>query len=312
MELTDKIFVAGHRGLAGSAIVRKLESLGYTQIITADRSVVDLTDETAVKVFMRYHQFDYVFLAAAKVGGILANDTYSAEFIYQNLQIQNNVIHHAYKSGVKKLLFLGSNCIYPKNCPQPIKEEYLFTGPLELTNDAYAVAKIAGIKMCQAYNKQYGFNAISLMPTNLYGPNDNYNLETGHVFAALIRKFADAVFEGTPYLRMFGTGEPLREFLHSDDLADACVFLMNNYDSPEPINVGPFEEYSIAELAEMIREASGYRGEIYWDSSKPNGTMRKKLDISKLSGLGWSTSKDLKSGIKEALEWYRNNKQGGM
>jgi GDP-L-fucose synthase len=307
MKLTSKIFVAGHKGLAGSAILRKLEELGYTNIITADRSLLDLMDGKAVELFLKRHKPEYVFLAAAKVGGIVSNDTYSAEFIYQNLQIQNNVIHYSYKTGVKKLLFLGSNCIYPKNCLQPIKEEYLFTGPLEQTNDAYAVAKIAGIKMCQAYNKQYGFNAISLMPTNLYGPNDNFDLENGHVFAALIRKFADAAANGASNVTLFGDGSPMREFLHADDLASACVFLMNNYDNPEPINVGPFDEYAIKDVAEMIKVAAGYTGEIIWDTSRPNGTMRKKLDVTNINNLGWSSSIDLQKGIKKALEWYINN-----
>jgi GDP-L-fucose synthase len=308
MQKLSKIFVAGHRGLAGSAIVRQLKDLGYTNIITATRSELDLMNANAVDLFLQRHRPEYVFLAAAKVGGILSNDTHSAEFIYQNLQIQNNVIHYAHKNNVKKLLFLGSNCIYPKNCPQPIKEEYLFTGPLEQTNDAYAVAKIAGIKMCQAYNKQYGFNAISVMPTNLYGPNDNFNLDHGHVFAALIRKFADAAGTNAPFVTLFGDGSPMREFLHADDLADACVFLMNNYDDAEPINVGPFDEYSIKNVAEMVKDAAGYTGEVIWDTSKPNGTMRKKLDVSKINALGWSSKIGLQEGIEKALHWYKHTK----
>jgi len=265
MELDSRIFVAGHKGLVGSAIVRKLKDLGYTNIITIDKTEVDLMNKEKVSWFMSSYQPEYVFLAAAKVGGIMANDTYSAEFIYNNLEIQNNVIHQSYIHGVKKLLFLGSNCIYPKLADQPIKEESLMTGPLEQTNDAYAVAKIAGIKMCQAYRKQYGFNAISIMPANMYGPNDNFDLETSHVFAALIRKFVDAKNSNVKKVELFGDGSPMREFLHSEDLADACIFVMQNYNDSITINVSSNDEYSIKELAEMVKNVVGFDGEIIWN-----------------------------------------------
>jgi GDP-L-fucose synthase len=310
VELDSKIFVAGHRGLVGSAIVRKLNKLGYTNIITRTRREVDLMDSSQVKDFFDAERPEYVFLAAARVGGIFANDNYSAEFIYENIQIQNNVIHFAYSSGVKKLLFLGSNCIYPKFADQPIKEEYLLTGTLEPTNDAYAIAKIAGIQMCQSYRKQYGFNCISLMPANMYGPNDNFNQESSHVFAAMIRKFEDARVSGSESVTLFGDGSPMREFLYCDDLASACVFLMNNYDDPMPINVSSDDEYSIKEIAEIIKDAVGYTGEITWDTNMPNGTPRKKLDLTRIHSLGWKSEVSLSEGARLAIDWYQ--KTGGV
>lgn len=310
MELDSKIFVAGHRGLVGSAIVRKLNSLGYTNIITRNRVEVDLMDSAQVKNFFESEKPEYVFLAAARVGGIFANDNYSAEFIYENIQIQNNVIHFAYSSGVKKLLFLGSNCIYPKFADQPIKEEYLLTGALEPTNDAYAIAKIAGIQMCQSYRKQYGFNCISLMPANMYGPNDNFNPESSHVFAAMIRKFEDARVSGADSVTLFGDGSPMREFLYCDDLASACVFLMNNYNDPMPINVSSNDEYSIRDIAEIIKDAVGYTGSISWDTNMPNGTPRKKLDLTRIHALGWKSEVSLSEGARLAIDWYQ--KTGGV
>lgn len=310
MELDSKIFVAGHRGLVGSAIVRKLNSLGYNNIITRNRAEVDLMDSAQVKNFFESEKPEYVFLAAARVGGIFANDNYSAEFIYENIQIQNNVIHFAYSSGVKKLLFLGSNCIYPKFADQPIKEEYLLTGALEPTNDAYAIAKIAGIQMCQSYRKQYGFNCISLMPANMYGPNDNFNPESSHVFAAMIRKFEDARVSGADSVTLFGDGSPMREFLYCDDLASACVFLMNNYNDPMPINVSSNDEYSIRDIAEIIKDAVGYTGSISWDTNMPNGTPRKKLDLTKIHALGWKSEVSLSEGARLAIDWYQ--KTGGV
>jgi GDP-L-fucose synthase len=310
VELDSKIFVAGHRGLVGSAIVRRLNSLGYTNIITRSRVEVDLMDSAQVKNFFESEKPEYVFLAAARVGGIFANDNYSAEFIYENIQIQNNVIHFAYSSGVKKLLFLGSNCIYPKFADQPIKEEYLLTGALEPTNDAYAIAKIAGIQMCQSYRKQYGFNCISLMPANMYGPNDNFNPESSHVFAAMIRKFEDARVSGAESVTLFGDGSPMREFLYCDDLASACVFLMNNYNDPMPINVSSNDEYSIRDIAEIIKDAVGYTGSISWDTNMPNGTPRKKLDLTRIHALGWKSEVSLSEGARLAIDWYQ--KTGGV
>jgi GDP-L-fucose synthase len=304
MELNSKIFVAGHNGLVGSAILKKLIEIGYNNIITKTRQELDLSVQSEVKKFFEQEQIEYVFLAAAKVGGILANDTYSADFIYENLEIQNNVIHYSYKNGVKKLLFLGSNCIYPKICPQPIKEEYLLTGLLEPTNDAYAIAKIAGIKMCQSYRKQYGFNAISLMPANVYGPNDNFDLNNSHVFAALIRKFMDAKNTNQDTVYLFGDGSPMREFLYSEDLADASIFMMNNYNGDSPINISSDEEYSIKDVAEIIKEKVGFNGSIFWDTSKPNGTPRKKLDLSKSKVLGWNSKTRLQDGADSAIAWY--------
>ncbi len=307
MEKDSKIFVAGHGGLVGSAIVRDLQKKGYTNILTKTHSELDLIDQKAVEEFFKNEKPEYVFLAAAKVGGIHANDVKSAEFIYQNLMIQTNIIHSSYLSGVKKLLFLGSSCIYPKMAPQPMKEEYLLTGPLETTNDAYAVAKIAGIKMCQAYNKQYGTRFFAVMPTNLYGKNDAYNLEDAHVFAALMRKFHEAKIENKPSVNLWGTGSPKREFLFVDDLADACEFLMNNYEGSEIVNIGTGVDVTIKELAELMKEVTGFSGGFEWDASKPDGTPQKLLDVSKLHGLGWKHKVDLKEGVERIYGWFREN-----
>lgn len=307
MELNSKIFVAGHKGLVGSAIVRKLKELGYTNIITADKSEVDLTDQSKVRWFLSSHVPDYVFLAAAKVGGIQYNQNSPAEFIYQNLQIQNNVIHESYRAGVTKLLFLGSSCIYPKLCPQPIKEEYLLSDYLEPSNEAYAVAKIAGLKMCAMYKKQYGFNAISLMPSNVYGINDNFNTDKCHVIPAMINKFLDAKNNNRDSVVLFGDGSSYREFLYVDDLADACLFLMNNYDDADHINVGSTEEHSIKELSRIVSKVIGYTGDIIWDTSKPNGMPRKKLDTLKLDELGWKSTVSLEEGLIKTIEWYLEN-----
>jgi len=304
MEKTSKIYVAGHRGLVGSAVVRSLESAGYTNIIKKTRDELNLLDQKAVAEFFATEKPEYVFDAAAKVGGILANKDHPADFIYQNLVIQNNIIHGAHQSGVTKLCFLGSSCIYPKLAPQPIKEEYLLSGPLEPSNAAYAIAKIAGIMMCQSYNKQYGTNFISLMPTNLYGPNDNFDLESSHVLPALIRKFHEAKETNSPTVSMWGTGSPMREFLHVDDLADAAVHLMNTYNDSEIVNVGTGEDVTIKELAELVRDIVGYKGELVWDSEKPDGTPRKLLDVSKLHSLGWKHKIALHEGIKETYNWY--------
>jgi GDP-L-fucose synthase len=356
----SKIYVAGHRGLVGSAIVKNLESKGYTNVIGRTRSELDLTDQQAVAAFFEAEKPEYVFLAAAKVGGIVANNTYRADFIYENLQIQNNIIHQSYLHGVKKLMFLGSTCIYPKNAPQPMPEDCLLTSPLEYTNEPYAIAKIAGIKMCESYNLQYGTNFISVMPTNLYGPNDNFDLEKSHVLPALIRKihcakllnekkYADVVKdlglknidEAKEYLAKFGvdenrveiwgSGKPLREFLYSEDMADACVFLLENRDFKDTytdvsssnetctpnsvstleirnthINVGTGKDISIKELAEMIKEIIGFKGELYFNTDKPDGTMKKLTDVSKLHALGWKHKVELNDGIKTMYEWYLN------
>lgn len=307
MNKNDKIYVAGHRGLVGSAIVRKLEREGYTNIITLSRDELDLLDSKAVEDFFALEKPAYVFLAAAKVGGIVANRDYPADFLYQNLKIQNNIIHNSYKNNINKLLFLGSSCIYPKYAEQPIKESALLTGSLEQTNQAYAIAKIAGIEMCQAYNQQYKTNYISLMPTNLYGPNDNFDLETSHVLPALIRRFHEAKENQAPAVTLWGTGSPKREFLYVDDLADAALFLMNQYNDSEIINVGTGEDVSIKELAEIVKAIVGYKGEINWDTTKPDGTPRKLLDVSKLNNLGWKHSIDLKNGIQTTYEWYFKN-----
>jgi GDP-L-fucose synthase len=304
MELDSRIFVAGHKGLVGSAIVRKLKSMGYTNIITVDKSEVDLRDQEKVSWLMSAYAPEYIFLAAAKVGGINYNKQAPADFIYDNLQIQNNVIHSANKAGVKKLLFLGSACIYPKITPQPIKEEYLLSDFLEPTNEGYALAKIAGLKMCNMYREQYGLNAISLMPANLYGINDNFNIEQCHVIPAMINKFITAKNNGMDDVVLFGDGTPTREFLYVDDLADACIFLMNNYDESEHINVGSSEEYSIKDLAEIVAKATGFTGNIIWDTNKPNGTPRRKLDNSKLENIGWKSSVTLSEGLKNTVEWY--------
>jgi GDP-L-fucose synthase len=299
MRLRDaSIFVAGHRGLVGSAIVRQLQAEGAQRLILRPRQELDLTDQAAVEAFFASDKPEYVFLAAAKVGGILANDSYPAEFLRDNLAIQTNVIHSAWRHGVRKLCFLGSSCIYPKLAPQPLKEESLLTGPLEPTNEWYAIAKIAGIKMCQAYRRQYGFDAISLMPTNLYGPGDNFDLKTSHVLPALIRKFHEAKEQGAREVVIWGTGTPRREFLHVDDLAAAAVFLMKNYSDEQFINVGSGEDLTIRELAEMVAQAVGYTGSIVTDPSKPDGTPRKLMDVSRLSKLGWSPRIPLREGIE--------------
>jgi len=297
------VFVAGHNGLVGSAICRRLESDGVRPLV-ASRSELDLTDQREVDSWFSRNKIDQVYLAAAKVGGIHANDTHPAEFLHDNLVIQTNIIHAAWKSGVKKLLFLGSSCIYPKHAQQPISEDSLLTGVLEPTNEWYAIAKIAGIKMCQAYRRQYGFDAISVMPTNLYGPGDNFDLENSHVLPALMRKFHEAKQAQAASVTVWGTGSPRREFLHVDDLADACVYLMQTYSSPEIINVGWGKDISIAELAEMIRNIVGFAGETRFDKSKPDGTPRKLLDTSRLSKLGWRPSISLEDGITSTYDWY--------
>ena len=305
MNLDSKIYLAGHRGLVGSAIYRRLKNYGYSNIITRTSKELDLRDQQAVSTFFVEENPEYVLLAAARVGGILANTTYPAEFIYDNLIIQNNVIHQAYLHKVKKLLFLGSSCIYPKDSPQPMKEEYLLTGPLEPTNESYAVAKIAGIKMCQAYNRQYGTNFISAMPTNLYGPGDNFDLETSHVLPALIRKFHEAKCFKQSYVEVWGTGIPRREFMYIADLAEACIFLMLHYNESEIINIGVGKDLTILELAEMIKEIVGYKGEIKFDHSKPDGTLRKLLEVSKIKALGWEAKYDIQKCITKTYEWYK-------
>jgi GDP-L-fucose synthase len=304
MEAAARIFVAGHRGLVGSAIVRALQREGYSSILTRPRQELDLTDPGAVLRFFEEARPTHVFLAAAKVGGILANSQQPVDFLESNLAVQNSVIRASWQSGVEKLLFLGSSCIYPKLAPQPIHESSLLTGPLEPTNEWYAIAKIAGIKLCQAYTQQHGFRAISLMPTNLYGPNDNFNLQTSHVLPALIRKMHDAKESGAPTVTIWGTGAPRREFMHVDDLASACLHLMKRYDSPEIINVGTGEDLTIAELAHLVRETVGYPGELEFDASKPDGTPRKLLDVSRLHATGWRHSIDLKAGLRQTYEWY--------
>ena len=304
MEINSKIYVAGHRGLVGSAIVRALESKGFKNIITKTHAELDLVDQAAVRKFFGIEKPDYVFLAAAKVGGIQANNTYPADFIYVNLQIQNNIIHNSYESGVKKLCFLGSSCIYPKLAPQPMKEEYLLDGKLEPTNEPYAIAKIAGIKMCQSYNRQYGTNYISVMPTNLYGPNDNFDLQNSHVLPALIRKFVEAKRDKAPSVTVWGTGKPRREFLYVDDMADACLFLMEKYNDREIVNIGTEEDVTIEELAEVISGEVGYGGKIEYDSAKPDGTPRKLLDVSKINKLGWKAGISLREGISRVLMTY--------
>ena len=315
MDSNSKVYVAGNTGLVGSAIVRMLHMKGYTNILSTPSKHFDLRRQVDVERFFEINEPEYVYLAAAKVGGIGANKDYPAHFIYDNLMIQSNIIHTARKFGVKKLLFLGSSCIYPKMCEQPIKEEYLLTGPLEPTNDAYAIAKIAGIKMCQAYRKQYGFNAISLMPTNLYGPNDNFDLETSHVLPAMIAKYYHATVDGYtvdmggpwwPDVNLWGDGSARREFLHVDDLADACFTAMLKYDSPEPLNVGTGEDVTIKELSKMISKVAGFPGFTNWDTTKPNGTLRKVLNVDKIKSLGWEPSISLEDGIKSTYEWYKD------
>ncbi len=304
MKRESSIFVAGHNGLAGSAIVRKLVSDGFSNMLNRDRAQVDLRVQSQVDSFFEKSRPEYVFLAAAKVGGIHANSTYPADFIRENLQIQTNIIDAAYRSGAKKLLFLGSSCIYPKLCPQPIKEEYLLTGALEPTNDAYAIAKIAGIRMCSAYRQQFGFNAISLMPTNLYGQGDNFDRVNSHVLPALIRRFHEAKLEFTEVVTVWGSGNPKREFLHVDDLADAAVYLMQNYDEDGIVNVGVGDDISIKELAQLIAEIVGYKGRLEFDPSKPDGTPQKLLDVSKLNKLGWSSSISLREGLTSTYKWF--------
>jgi GDP-L-fucose synthase len=310
MEKTDKIFVAGHRGLVGSGIVRALEPGGYERLLTRTRAELDLQDERAVAAFFREEKPDVVVLAAAKVAGIKANSDYPVEFLLENLRIQNNVITSAHENGVRKLLFLGSSCIYPKHAPQPITESALLTGPLEPTNDAYAIAKIAGIKLCQAYASEYGENYISAMPTNLYGPNDNFDLAKSHVLPALLRKAHEAKVNGARELVVWGTGTPRREFLHVDDMAAACVFLLEHYDSPEIVNVGTGEDVTIRELAETICEVVGFEGELTFDSSKPDGTPRKLLDVSRLQGLGWRPQISLREGIASTYDWFLEHALG--
>jgi GDP-L-fucose synthase len=304
MNKESKIYVAGHRGMVGSAIVRKLKELGYTNLILKTRKELDLTNQFQVNQFFNLERPEYVFLAAAKVGGIKANDQYRADFIYENIIIQSNVIKASHNTGVKKLLFLGSSCIYPKLCPQPIKEEYLLTGLLEPTNDAYAIAKISGIKMCQDFNKQYGTNYISVMPTNLYGPNDNYDLNNSHVLPALIRKFHDAKVEGKEKVEIWGTGTPKREFLYVDDLADACLYLMTNYNGSEIVNIGTGEDITIKDLANLVKEVVGFEGDIYFNTEMPDGTPRKLLDVNRIKGLGWTYKTSLKEGIQKTYADY--------
>jgi len=307
MDRNAKIYVAGHKGLVGSAIVRNLKKRGYKNIITRTHGELDLKNQKAVEEFWREEEPEYVYLAAAKVGGILANDQYPADFIYENLMIQNNVIKAAHDFNAKKLLFLGSTCIYPKNAPQPIKEEYLLSGSLEPTNEAYAIAKIAGLEMCKFFKRQYGDNFISCMPTNLYGPYDNFDLKSSHVLPALIRKFHEAKEEGKPSVEVWGTGTPLREFLHVDDMADACIFLMENYNGEEHVNIGTGEEVSIKQLAETVKEIIGYKGQLLFNSDKPDGTPRKLTDITKLHELGWKHSINLKEGIEDSYKWFKEN-----
>lgn len=307
MERSSRIFVAGHRGLVGSAILRYLQAQGYSNLVVASRQDVDLTSREAVENFFAQTRPEYVFLAAARVGGILANASYPADFIRDNLAIQLNIVDSAWRHGAKKLEFLGSSCIYPKFAPQPMKEEYLLTGPLEATNEWYAVAKIAGIKLCQAYRLQHGFDAISLMPTNLYGPGDNFDLQKSHVLPALIRKFHEAKQEGSRSVSVWGSGSPMREFLHVDDLAAACVFLMQEYSDPEIINVGTGVDVTIRELARLIGETVGFAGEVSFDASKPDGTPQKLLDVSKLHALGWKHSISLPQGVRSTYEWYLEN-----
>jgi len=305
MNPAEKVYIAGHRGMVGSAICRRLQKEGFTDIVTRTSSDLDLRNQAAVRDFFAKERPDHVFLAAAKVGGIMANNTYRAEFLYDNLLIESNIIDAAYRNDVKKLLFLGSSCIYPKMAPQPLKEEYLLTGPLEETNEPYAIAKITGIKLCDAYRAQYGCNFISVMPTNLYGPNDNYDLATSHVLPALIRKFHEAKQTGAPAVTIWGSGKPRREFLHADDLADACYFLMQRYDEPGLVNIGTGEDLEIGELALLIKKIVGYPGKIGHDTSKPDGTPRKLMDVSKLNRLGWKAGIPLEDGLRRVYEAYK-------
>ena len=312
MEKESKIYVAGHRGMVGSAIVRKLTSLGYTNLLTRTSTELDLRNQQQVADFFDVEKPDYVFLAAAKVGGIVANNTYRADFLYENLAIQNNIIHGSYLNKVKKLMFLGSSCIYPKLAPQPLKESYLLSGYLEQTNEPYAIAKIAGIKMCEAYRAQYGCNFISVMPTNLYGTNDNYDLVNSHVLPAMIRKFHEAKEKSASEMTLWGTGSPMREFLHADDLAEACLFLMENYNESELVNIGTGEDVTIKNLAALVKQIVGFKGEIIWDTSKPDGTPRKLMDVSKLHGLGWHHKIALEDGIKLAYQDFLKLTETGI
>ncbi|KGF72576.1 GDP-L-fucose synthase [Neosynechococcus sphagnicola sy1] len=309
MERHSRIFVAGHRGLVGGTIVRDLQQRGYTQLLTARRDELDLTRQASVDRWMAQQQPEYIFLAAAKVGGIYANNTYPADFIRDNLQIQTHIIDAAYRYGCSKLLFLGSSCIYPKFAPQPMPEDCLLTGALEPTNEWYAIAKIAGIKMCQAYRQQYGFDAICLMPTNLYGPGDNFHPQNSHVLPALLRRFQEAAESAAPTVVCWGTGEPRREFLYVEDLADACHFLMQSYSSPDIVNVGVGSDISIRELAALVGQTVGYKGAILWDSSKPDGTARKLMDVSRLKGLGWQAQTSLAEGLRRTHNWFLSHRQ---
>jgi GDP-L-fucose synthase len=311
LEKESKIYVAGHRGMVGSAIVRKLTSLGYTNLLTRTSSDLDLRNQQKVADFFEVEKPEYVFLAAAKVGGIVANNTYRADFLYENLAIQKNIIHGSYVNKVKKLMFLGSSCIYPKLAPQPLKESYLLSGYLEQTNEPYAIAKIAGIKMCEAYRAQYGCNFISVMPTNLYGTNDNYDLVNSHVLPAMIRKFHEAKEKGASEMTLWGTGSPMREFLHADDLAEACLFLMENYNESELVNIGTGEDVTIENLAALVKQIIGFQGEIVWDTAKPDGTPRKLMDVSKLHGLGWHHKIALEDGIKLAYQDFLKLTEAG-
>jgi len=307
MQKSEKIFVAGHRGMVGSALIRALEAAGFSKLLKRDRSELDLGDSAAVSKFFAKEKPEVVIFAAAKVGGIKANNDQPVEFLLENLRVQNNVIAAAHENGARKLLFLGSSCIYPKLAPQPIPESALLSGPLEPTNEAYAIAKIAGVKLCQAFSREYGANFVSAMPTNLYGPNDNFDLETSHVLAALLRKAYEAKKSSARELVVWGTGTPRREFLHADDCASACLFLLEKYDSPEIVNVGCGEDISIRELAELVCEVVGFDGELSWDKTKPDGTPRKLLDVSKLRGLGWTPTIPLRDGIAQAYDWFLKN-----
>jgi GDP-L-fucose synthase len=307
MNKQDKIFIAGHRGMVGSAILRALEKKGFNNFLLRTSAELDLRNQQAVADFFVQEKPDYVFLAAAKVGGIVANNTFRADFIYENLMIQNNVIHESYLNKVKKLMFLGSSCIYPKFAPQPLKEDYLLTGLLESTNEPYAIAKIAGIKMCDAYRDQYGCNFISVMPTNLYGPNDNYDLNNSHVLPALLRKFITAKRNGEPSVTIWGTGNPKREFLHADDLADACLFLMENYNDSGLVNIGVGDDVSILDLAHLVKKIVAFEGDIITDTTKPDGTPRKLMDVSKINGLGWKAKITLEEGIQKVYEEIKNH-----
>lgn len=312
MKKDSKIYVAGHRGMVGSALVRKLTSLGHTNLLTRTSSELDLRNQQKVADFLEVEQPEYVFLAAAKVGGIVANNAYRADFLYENLAIQNNIIHGSYVNKVKKLMFLGSSCIYPKLAPQPLTESYLLSGYLEPTNEPYAIAKIAGIKMCEAYRAQYGCNFISVMPTNLYGTNDNYDLVNSHVLPAMIRKFHEAKEIGASEMTLWGSGSPMREFLHADDLAEACFFLMENYNESELVNIGTGEDVTIKNLAAVVKQIVGFQGEIIWDTSKPDGTPRKLMDVSKLHGLGWHHKIALEDGIKLAYQDFLKLTEAGI